>query len=452
MSTNVWAVQTVIGFDKARPSAQKRIYERGDRAGFYIQQTPAGAMTPGIQYRHNGKRQLLRLGAKIDLSKIPAKAQKARVGEWLKAAREAADAALDLLDQGIDPKVQAQEDAAKAVAAEAVARGLGTAVELFECYLTAYEEGRSNKKQSGAGKHPAKLRGRYERDIKPVLGEVLKANEITNDHVNTIMQRPIARCKGTDKTGHESARDLRALCNAAITYGLTFDDDPIDQELHQGLKFDIPYNPVKPQRKGLTGKARTRYLNADEVCKAWKAWDNFDDKLNGLCLKLILLTGQRVNEIAGLRWDEIDDELIALPPERTKNGNVHAIPITPMMQQILDDAAYYFGDDTYVFPVNGKHGARALEDKRVLLGVNATEGVAHFQTRDLRRTWKTHLGRLGFSLEHRDICQNHTLAGTGARHYDQYTYLDEKREVFGAWDDELQRMLDEESNVVRLAS
>ena len=49
----------------------------------------------------------------------------------------------------------------------------------------------------------------------------------------------------------------------------------------------------------------------------------------GTIVKLLMLTGQRAGEIAGLRWSEVDFEraLILLPGQRTKNGRPHEIPL-----------------------------------------------------------------------------------------------------------------------------
>ena len=50
-----------------------------------------------------------------------------------------------------------------------------------------------------------------------------------------------------------------------------------------------------------------------------------------------MLTGQRANEIAGLRWPEIDFDrgVILLPAERTKNGRAHQVPMSGIVVDIL---------------------------------------------------------------------------------------------------------------------
>ena len=54
-------------------------------------------------------------------------------------------------------------------------------------------------------------------------------------------------------------------------------------------------------------------------------------------VKLLALTGQRANEIAALRWDEIDLDrgVISLPGSRTKNGRPHEIPMSATVRALL---------------------------------------------------------------------------------------------------------------------
>ena len=50
-------------------------------------------------------------------------------------------------------------------------------------------------------------------------------------------------------------------------------------------------------------KARDRVLSNDELKRIWNA---AGDDVYGTIVKLLILTGQRRGEIAGLRWSEVD--------------------------------------------------------------------------------------------------------------------------------------------------
>src|SRR5262249_36456457 len=94
-------------------------------------------------------------------------------------------------------------------------------------------------------------------------------------------------------------------------------------------------------------KSRERVLRDAELQIVRGACEDDDD---GAVLKPLILTGQRANEIAELRQDEIEDEQISLPGDRTKNGRPHIIPLSDPAKAILaqfsdEDRKYVFGRD-----------------------------------------------------------------------------------------------------------
>jgi integrase len=82
-------------------------------------------------------------------------------------------------------------------------------------------------------------------------------------------------------------------------------------------------NPAAFTNKRLE-KPRDRVLSDDELRLIWRALDNDD---YGRIIKLLILTGDRAEEIAGLRWGEVSDNAINLPGSRTKNKRGHTIPL-----------------------------------------------------------------------------------------------------------------------------
>jgi len=77
---------------------------------------------------------------------------------------------------------------------------------------------------------------------------------------------------------------------------------------------------------------RDRVLSADELKLIWQAVENDD---YGNILKLLLLTGARAEEIAGLQWSEVGDSAINLPGARTKNKRAHTIPLSDPAKAII---------------------------------------------------------------------------------------------------------------------
>jgi integrase len=88
-------------------------------------------------------------------------------------------------------------------------------------------------------------------------------------------------------------------------------------------------------------KSRDRVLTPAEFRLIWNA---LEDDQYGACIKLLALTGQRLNEIGRLRRSEIHDGQIILPPERTKNAKPHVLPLSGAAAAIIAQQPKGAGD------------------------------------------------------------------------------------------------------------
>ena len=84
-------------------------------------------------------------------------------------------------------------------------------------------------------------------------------------------------------------------------------------------------NPVIGTNKHAGTTSRDRVLSDEELARIWLALDDDD---YGRIVKLLILTGQRRDEIADLRRSEITETAIELPGERTKNHRPHVVPLS----------------------------------------------------------------------------------------------------------------------------
>ena len=80
---------------------------------------------------------------------------------------------------------------------------------------------------------------------------------------------------------------------------------------------------------------RERVLTNDELRRLWH---NLSDNRFSEIVRLLLLTAASRNEIGNLQWSEIDlkRSLITLPPERTKNGRQHELPLSQQALAIIE--------------------------------------------------------------------------------------------------------------------
>src|SRR3984957_113409 len=56
----------------------------------------------------------------------------------------------------------------------------------------------------------------------------------------------------------------------------------------------------------------------------------------GTIVLLLILTGQRLGEIAGLRWEWIEEGTVTFPSEITKNARASKIPLGMVARRIID--------------------------------------------------------------------------------------------------------------------
>ena len=113
-------------------------------------------------------------------------------------------------------------------------------------------------------------------------------------------------------------------------------------------------------------------------------------------MRLLILTGARREEITQLRWSEIHGDEIHLEGDRTKNGDAHSIPLTPMARDIIDSIPR-IADSDFVFTNNGVKPIVAWA--RPKADLDDVSGTTDWRIHDLRRTLATGLQKLGIGLQ-----------------------------------------------------
>src|SRR5437899_24402 len=105
--------------------------------------------------------------------------------------------------------------------------------------------------------------------------------------------------------------------------------------MREGL---VSANPVIATNRPAEPVARDRVLTNAELPEVWRACREDDF---GRIIRLLILTGQRREEIAALTWSEIDLEraLISLPGNRTKNHRPHDVPLSDQALGIVGKIA-----------------------------------------------------------------------------------------------------------------
>jgi integrase len=185
-------------------------------------------------------------------------------------------------------------------------------------------------------------------------------------------------------------------------------------------------NPVDGTNKADEGGARDRVLSDAELASVWNAAPESD---YGRIVRLLMLTGQRRDEIGSLRWSEIDTKAktITLPASRTKNGREHVVPLSEDALAVLDTVLHYEGRDL-VFGV-GTGGFSGWSKAKAALDEKLGKDLAAWTLHDLRRTGATRMADSGVQPHIIEAVLNHISGHKGgvAGVYNRAAYEPEKR-------------------------
>lgn len=349
------------------------------------------------QWQQEGKRHKLQLGRYPDLSLIEARAL------FQVKVRE-------VLAQRKNPRVQV------------VATERPTVARLF----TAYAD-----QMAADGKVSAGEVRRCLGFAATELGETRLAGEIEPADVSAYLGKLYARGKPV------AADRVRSYLSAAFNYGLKAAHD-YRQEVRQD--WGIKVNPVTAVPKDTSAsQPRDRALTRTELAQLWHGMTDDRFALETVAaIRLLICTGQRVLELLRIEAHEVDlvDRVWRMPAEKTKTKIApHDVPLpdlaVPVLKQLLAvrRRGFLFG--------NMEHQVINRAISRWLADVD----MPHFQTRDLRRTWKSRAADAGVDRFTRDLIQQHAQGDTGSKHYDRADYLPQKRAAMNAWNDYLVRAI-----------
>ncbi|KWV94492.1 hypothetical protein ASS64_11945 [Erythrobacter sp. AP23] len=392
--------------EKAERKPKQYILWDRDLKGFGLRISPGGAKSYVIQYRMGGRG-------------FPAR--RYTIGKhdspWTTvAARSEAKRLLAEVELGRDPK-EAEE--------ERQADQLNSRFEQFaEQFLELYgrREWAENNYKNQAG---------YLRNwIIPVLGKKPLAT-IKRKHITAVLDKVPANKPSLPRNLFVL---MRLMFNWAVDRG-ALEASPVS-----GMK-----PPKQPQERHHILAHDELILLAAYAPKMGTVWGNM--------IQMLLLTGQRKNEVARAEWSEFDsaNRLWTIPAARTKNSREQIVPLNAGAMACLDELAGVGVKDAekrwpkrgLVFshkdgkPVSGFSRMKRRLDKG--LATASTVEMQPWRLHDLRRTVATNMQQLGVRFEVTEALLNHvsiTHAGV-ASVYHRHDWLEEKRAALDAWSEKL---------------
>lgn len=359
-------------------------------AGFGLRIRAGGKRTWFAQYRIGTKQRRYSLGTTENLD--------------ADAARRLAKAALSQAHLGIDPQT------AKIVRREAASVTLGVVVEDFLSRRTERLKPRSFEE----------VERHLRRHWKPL---------------HSLSLKDIGRSDVADRLGVIAREHGPYAANRARTSLSSF----FSWAIGEGKAHE---NPVAGTNKATDEVSRDRVLSPEELSLAWRLAGDGD---YGAIVRLLILTGQRREEVGGMRWSELHDPTLwALPAARTKNGLPHDVPLSSVATATLTERLEPSGRD-YVFgtragPYQGWSNSKAALDARMLAALKDRHGpntrLEPWRLHDIRRTVATRLAdTVGTQPHIIEAILNHISGHKSgvAGIYNRATYAVEKRAALDAW-------------------
>jgi len=394
---------TIRSVETIKPKAVRQEIPDSLLPGLYLIQQPSGAKGWAVRYRHQGVPRKLTLGSYPALG--------------LQDARKLGAKALRAVAEGRDPgreKIQAR--AAKADSIDRVVE------EFLERHVKRSNRPRTAQETERLLRQHVlpRWRGRMvhevtRRDVLDILDRVVDAGApIAANRVLAAVRKFFNWC---------IARDIIAVS---------------------------PCAGVKPPSQEA---ARDRTLTDEELRLVWQAADKMGGTFGPL-VKLLALTGQRRDEIARMRWEEIKDRVLVLPAERTKNGQPHEVPLSNAALAVLNSIPRVQGSRFVLTTNGGVSPASGYSKNKRRFDALLPADMPSWRLHDLRRSCASGLARLGVNLPVIEKCLNHasgSFAGIVGV-YQRHSFADEKRAALEGWGQHIDALTSGKpaSKVVRL--
>jgi integrase len=206
-------------------------------------------------------------------------------------------------------------------------------------------------------------------------------------------------------------------------------------------------------------KARQRILSDRELKAIWNACEALGAPQRAL-VRLLVMTGQRLSEVAGMRWDEIDEaaRIWTLPAARSKTGQPNEVALADAAWAIIASlprrGPYVLSTRPQADKPLGGHNHPKVALAARIAEIDPAALTGQWQFHDLRRTFRTRLSALGISSEIAELCVGHQKTGMVAI-YNLHSFRPEKARAMQTWAQALAAIVSDAplpSNVVPLAA
>ena len=154
-------------------------------------------------------------------------------------------------------------------------------------------------------------------------------------------------------------------------------------------------------------RERERVLTDPELARVWQAAAAIGFPYGDI-VKLMILTGARRDEIAGMCWSELDlaAGVWTLPGARSKNHHPLKLPLPGLAREILGGIPRVAGQDL-LFSGSGRAHVTGFTRAKACLEACFAAPIADWRLHDFRRTFASGCAALGVSPHVIEAALNH---------------------------------------------
>jgi integrase len=286
-----------------------------------------------------------------------------------------------------------------------------------------------------------------------------RARLLSSPDIKPIAGKPIALITRADVAGVIDAATIRSPSAALVlhshlrtVFAWALSRSLIEADPSAGVPA-----PAKP-------KARDRVLSDEEIKALWQAagglswpWENI--------FKLLAITGQRREEVAAMRWRELDLDAgeWTIAKERCKNGKAHTVDLHPAAVALLEPLGEAMADrvvrarawanepDEIVFTTTGRTAVSGFSNAKERLDARMQailgDKFQEWHTHDLRRTAASGMAALGFQPHVIERVLNHVSGAQGGVQgtYQRFNYREERKRAILAWGARVMEIVSQEA-------
>ena len=355
--------------------------------GFVARRLPSGIVTYGLRYRASGKQRWFAIGLHGRITPDQARRlAKKRTGE---------------VADDRDPTAERETERAKARAASSAP----TVDALLDMFLARHV--RKNLRSAG------QIERVFDKHVRQRIGR---------NPLSELRRRDIVEMLDAveDGSGPVMADQTLAHLRRAFNWWAARDDAFVPPIVGGMAR-------TKPAER-----ARTRVLEDEDINDLWAALDAADvPAAFPKFVRVLLLTGQRRNEVARMRWEEIDGPIWTIPAERRKRSVANTVPLTETVLHLLgasQNEGFVFSTTDGRRAFSGFSKAKRALDKAIAEVRKGRAAMRPWVLHDLRRTARSLMSRAGVTADIGERVIGHVIPGVRGV-YDRHSFLEEKKEA-----------------------